>query len=263
MKKISLLIPLLLPCQLAFAQGSGIPGTDESNVNSSFFDGAWKVTLGGGIASVPRYEGSANNRLRFVPLLEIDNGHFFAGTSRGVGYNFSDDKNFQYGARLTMSPRRKQTEDARLNGMGDIGFAGEFGGFANARFSEWYATTSIAAGSRGSHLELGGGYEMPLSPADKVRAGVDMNWANGKYMQTYFGVTAAQAAASGGVLTAYNAGSGVKDYALKVNWTHNYSKAWFSNAGVTFKQLAGSAKNSPLTMRKSTNSVSVVVGYHF
>ena len=137
MKKLSLLIPLLLPCQFAFAQGSGIPKTGESTINSSTADGAWKVTFGGGLASVPRYEGAATNRLRFVPLLDVVNGHFFAGTSRGVGYNFSDDKNFQYGARLTMSPHRKQTEDARLNGMGDIGFAGEFGGFANARFSQW------------------------------------------------------------------------------------------------------------------------------
>lgn len=90
-----------------------------------------------------------------------------------------------------------------------------------------------------------------------------MNWANGKYMQTYFGVTSIQAAASAGVLTAYNATSGVKDYALKLNRMHNYSKQWFSNAGVSVKQLAGSAKNSPLTMRKTTNTINFVVGYHF
>lgn len=262
MKKLTLIATLLLSSQLAFADGSGIPGTDEAAA-PSFIDGPWKVTLGGGLASVPRYEGSATNRLRAVPLLEVSDGHFFAGTSRGIGYNFSDDKNLQYGARLTMSAHRKQSVDARLNGMGDIGYAGELGGFVNARFSPWYATSSLAAGSHGAHVELGGGYEMKLTDVDQLRTGLDMHWANGKYMQTYFGVTAAQSVASGGVLTAYNATSGVKDYALKLNWMHSYSKAWFSNAGVSVKQLAGSAKNSPLTMRNTMNTVSFVVGYNF
>lgn len=262
MKKFTLMAALLLSSPFALADGSGIPGTDE-NTASQAASGAWKFTVGGGIASVPRYEGAATNRLRAVPLLEIGNGHFFAGTSRGIGYNFSDDKSMQYGLRVTIAPHRRQNQDVRLNGMGDIAAAGEFGGFVNARFAPWYVTSSIAASSRGSRMELGGGYELKLSDADQLRAGLEMNWANGKYMQTYFGVTAAQAAASGGVLTTYNATSGVKDYALKLNWMHSYSQEWFSNAGVTLKQLNGSAKTSPLTQRNSANSVNFVVGYNF
>jgi outer membrane protein len=262
MKKITLLATLLLSSQFALADGSGIPGTDE-NAASPAATGAWKVMLGGGFASVPRYEGSATNRLRAVPLLEVGNGHFFAGTTRGIGVNFSDDQSLQYGLRLTMAPQRKHSLDARLNGMGDLAAAAELGGFVSARFSPWYVTSSIAGSSRGSRMELGGGYELKLSDADQLRAGLEMNWANGKYMQNYFGVTTAQAAASGGVLTAYNATSGVKDYALKLNWMHSYSKEWFSNAGVSVKQLSASAKNSPLTLRNSTNTVSFVVGYNF
>ncbi|MDD2775615.1 MAG: MipA/OmpV family protein [Gallionella sp.] len=252
MKKLALLIASSLLCQVAFA---------EDNATGEQSD--WNVVLGGGIASAPRYEGSATNRLRFIPLINVQNGHFFAGTTRGIGYDFSDDKNLQYGLRLTLAPYRRQNADAHLNGMGDIGTTGELGGFLNARFSPWYVNSSLAASSHGTRLELGAGYETRLSAVDQLRAGVDVNWANNKYMQTYFGVTAAQAAASGGVLTAFNASSGIKDYAAKVNWTHNYSKAWFSNAGITVKQLSGSAQNSPLTMRRSANSLSFVVGYHF
>ncbi len=263
MKKLTLIASLLLSSQLALAEESGIPGIIDAPVNPAVAEGTWKVTLGGGIASVPRYEGAATNRLRAIPLLELDNGHFFAGTSRGIGYNFSDDSSLQYGVRATIAPQRKQSIDAHLNGMGDIGYAAELGGFANMRFSPWYITSGISASSKGSHLELGAGYETKLSDSDKVRAGIDMNWANGKYMQTYFGVTAAQSAASTGVLTAYNATSGVKDYALKLNWMHSYSPQWFSNVGLSVKQLAGSAKNSPLTLRNTNHTVNFVVGYHF
>ena len=261
MKKVALLLPLLFSSQFAMADGSGIPGTIEDS--EEFFQSAWKLSVGGGLASVPRYEGASSNRLRFAPLLEASNGNFFAGTSRGIGYNFSDDKSLQYGARLTVSPYRRQNADSRLNGMGDISNAAEFGAFLNAQFSAIYLTSSVASGSHGTHLEAGGGYEAHFSPVDKVRTGLDLDWADGKYMQTYFGVNAAQAAASGGVLTAYNATSGIKDYSLKLNWMHSYTKQWFSNAGLTYRQLAGSATNSPLTMRNSMNAVSFVVGYNF
>lgn len=263
MKKIALLLPLLLTSPLVFAEGSGIAGTDEAVANVTSDDNGWKVRLGGGVGSVPRYEGSANNRLRFVPMLDVENGHFFAGTSRGVGYNFSDDKSLQYGLRLTMSPYRKQSIDPHLNGMGDVNRSAEAGAFVSARFSPWYVNSSLAGSSHGARLEVGGGYELQLSPSDQLRAGVELNWANGKYMQTYFGVSPTQAAASAGVLTAYNATSGIKDTALKLNWMHSYSKEWFSNAGVTVKQLGTNAKNSPLTMKNTANSASVVLGYKF
>lgn len=263
MKKIALLVSLLLSSQFASAEGSGIAGTDDSIANSAAVADGWKVRAGAGVGSVPRYEGAATNRLRLIPLLDVENGHFFAGTSRGIGYNFSDDKSLQYGLRLTMSPYRKQNIDARLNGMGDINNSAELGGFVNARFAPWYVSSSVAGSSHGARMELGAGYELELSAADQLRAGLELNWANGKYMQTYFGVTPAQAAASGGVLTAYNASSGVKDYALKLNWTHSYSKEWFSNAGVSLKQLGPSAKNSSLTQRNSANTANFVVGYKF
>jgi outer membrane protein len=263
MKKIALLLPLLFTSQLAFAEGSGIPGTEETTAMTPAAGDDWKVTLGGGLASVPRYEGASKNRLRLVPLLEVDNGHFFAGTSRGIGYNFSDDKDIKYGLRLTLAPHRNQNVDARLNGMGNVRNAAEAGAFVNAKFTNFYVTSALAASSNGSRFELGGGYELRVSAEDKLRAGVDVNWADSKYMQTYFGINAAQAAASGGVLTAYTATSGVKDTALKLNWMHSYSKEWFSNAGVTFKQLGSSAKSSPLTVKNSANSASFVVGYHF
>lgn len=255
MKRIPLLMAPLLACQFAFAEEAETARTDESR--------DWKVTLGGGAASVPRYEGASSNRIRFVPLLDIQHVRFFAGTVRGIGYNLSDSRNIQYGPRLTLAQRRWQNADARLNSMADIGYAGEAGAYLNARFAPWYLESSLATSSRGTRLKLGGGYDLQLARADKLRFGIDATWANTKYMQTYFGVSATEAAASAGVLTAYNAGSGVKDYRLKTNWTHAYNRQWFSNAGISFKRLAGSAQNSPLTMRRSTSTASFVVGYRF
>lgn len=262
-KSFLLLLSTSVISPLAWAESTQMTGLGESS--TLFFEMArkWKVTVGGGLASVSRYEGAATNRLRFVPLLDAENGHIFAGTTRGIGYNFSDNEDLQYGLRMTLARSRKQSADARLKGMGDIGSAGEAGAFLNARFAPWYVSSSLAASSHGTWLDLGGGYEARLSEADRLRIGASLSWGNAKYNQTFFGVNAVQAAASGNVLTAYNANSGIKDYGIVANWMHNYSSEWFSNAGISLKQLSGSDKNSPLTVKSTMYSANFVVGYHF
>lgn len=225
----------------------------------------WTVSLGGGISHAPSYEGSANNRRRFLPLLEAsyNNGKLFISPTRGIGYNFSDNRNLQYGPRLSLEHGRKQNVDAHLFGMGDISRTADLGAFINWRFAPWYLSSALSASSHGTHFELGGGINVPLSAADRLRLGANLNWGDSKYIQTYFGVTPAQAAASGNTLTAYNASAGVKDYALTANWAHSFSKKWFSSTGVSHKRLTGSAQHSPLTLRRTANSFNFLVGYRF
>jgi outer membrane protein len=236
------------------------PATEAAPTTS-----AWKFSVGGGASYAPRYEGASHDRLRFMPLLEAsyNDGKFFISPLRGMGYNFSDEKDVQYGVRLAPSHNRKQNVDPHLNGMGDIGFTPEIGVFYNQRFAPWYISSGISTGNHGTHAELGGGIGIPLSVADRLRLGANLNWGDTKYNQTYFGVTAAQAAASGYVLTAYTASAGIKDYALTGNWVHSFSKEWFSTAGLSYKWLTGSAKQSPLTQRSSAGSVNYLVGYRF
>ncbi len=223
----------------------------------------WKFTLGGGFAYVPRYEGSANDRFRVMPLFDATNGHVFISPQRGIGYNFSNDPAREYGVRLTMGHPRWQNADPRLTGMGDIRYSLEGGAFLNLRFAPWYISSAITSGIHGTHVELGGGIGLPISATDRLRLGVNLNWANAKYNQTYFGVTPDQAFASGYVLTPFDASAGIKDYALTANWAHNFGKQWYSSAGVSFKRLVGSAANSPLTLRRNQPSANFLVGYRF
>lgn len=227
--------------------------------------GLWKFSLGGGVSYAPRYEGAAGDRLRMMPLVEASykDGHFFMSLLRGIGYDFSETREMQYGVRLSPGHSRRESADPHLYGMGNIGFVPEAGLFFNRRFAPWYVSSGISSGTHGTHVELGGGVGFPLSASDRLRMGVNLNWGDSKYNQTYFGVSDAQAAASGNVLTTYNASAGIKDYALTSNWLHNYNKDWFSTAGLSYKWLAGSAKQSPLTQRSSAGSANFLVGYRF
>ncbi len=270
-------LPLLLTIALpAAASGANldiqpIPDLPLSNVPPASAtaptppSGEWSVSLGGGLSYAPRYEGAARDRLRFMPLLEANynNGKIFISPLRGIGYNFSDDKALQYGVRLTLSHGRRQSADPHLNGMGNLRYAPEAGLFFNQRLALWYVSGGVSTSTYGAHAELGGGLGFPLSAADRVRVGLMFNWGDARYNQSYFGVTPAQAAASGGVLSAYSAGAGFKDYALSANWAHNFSKEWFSSAGLSYKWLAGSARHSPLTQRSSAGSFNFLLGYRF
>jgi len=162
----------------------------------------WNFTLGGGVSYAPRYEGAAHNRRRFMPLLELsyNSGKLFISPLRGIGYNFSDSRNVQYGLRLAMAMGRRQNVDPHLNGMGNISRTAEFGPYLNWRIAPWYVSGGLTTSSHGSHAELGGGINLPLSAADRMRIGTNLNWGNQQYNQTYFGITPAQATASNGGL---------------------------------------------------------------
>lgn len=256
----------------AFAQSVDIQQVPDLPIRTVPADGAaaqpsagWKFSAGGGLSYAPRYEGSASNRLRFMPLLDAsyNNGKLFISALRGVGYNFSATRNAQYGLRLAPGHGRKQNADPRLNGMGNIGYSIEAGVFLNLRFAPWYVSSGLTTGVHGTHAELGAGIGFPLSPRDRLRLGTNLNWGNTKYNQTYFGVTSIQAAASGNVLSAYDASAGIKDYAFTANWMHGFSKEWFSSANYSFKRLTGSTQYSPLVMRRSFNSFNFLLGYRF
>ena len=272
MKKRILLLAFVIPlsAQAANVDMEPIPDLPLNTLPPSTAEAklpapVWKYSVGGGVSYAPRYEGAANDRLRFMPMLEAsyNDGQFFVSLLRGVGYNFSAERNMQYGVRISPGPGRRESADPRLGGMGNIGYTPEAGLFFNQRFASWYVSSGISSGSHGTHVEAGAGFGFPLSASDRVRTGVNLNWGDRKYNQTYFGVTPEQASASGNVLASYNASAGIKDYALTANWLHNYNRDWFSTTGLSYKWLAGSAKQSPLTQRVAAGSANFLVGYRF
>ena len=225
----------------------------------------WQLALGGGISYGPVYEGAAYSRARFMPLIEAtyNYGKLFISPLRGIGYNFSDNGDTQYGIRLASGLIRMESMDPHLNGMGNINFTPEAGLFFNKLFSPWYISSGVSTGSNGTHAELGAGISFHLTKTDHLRLGSNLTWGDAKYNQTYFGVTDTQSIASDNVLTPYNASAGIKDYAVTANWTHNFNKEWFGNCGISYKWLTGSAEQSPLTQQASMARATYLLGYRF
>lgn len=82
-------------------------------------DGSRDMFIGVGAQSVPRYDGSSDNRTLPLPVIQVQwsNGVFVSGTS--VGWHLSQSPAIEFGPMLSLSPRRDQ--DGVSLGVGSVG----------------------------------------------------------------------------------------------------------------------------------------------
>lgn len=227
-------------------------------------DGRW---VGLAFVASRAYPGSNEARNLLLPQLEYQwsNG-WFAGTSNGIGYNFSKEAAVDYGVRLTADFGRSESRSPALNGMGNIDASPEIGAFFNYPISrEFVLTSSFRYGAGNDHngalLLLGGTYTTAIAPNWRVGAGVSANWANSAYMQSYFGVTNAQSATSG--YAPYSPGAGLRDVRASVSVTYLMSPRLVVTGAISYDSLQGGAKDSPLAVQPNWFSGVVAMTYGF
>jgi MipA family protein len=224
-------------------------------------------TVGGAVIAGRQYQGSDERRTLLLPLLDYQwKSGWFAGTTNGLGYNFSRQPDMDYGVRLTADLGRKASRSSALRGMGDIDVRPEIGIFYNYSLSPSFAlTSSLRYGSGNDHnglvVDVGAAYSMALAPQWRLGLGVTATYVNAKYMQAYFGVTPAQALSSG--YAPYAAGAGVRDVRASAALTYSINPRLFITTALSASSLQGDAKDSPLTRKRSTATGIVSVSYAF
>lgn len=233
------------------------------------------LTLGGGVAAGPRYSGSSEHSVG--PVLLIDYGMangFFASTMRGLGYGGQVDA-FSYSAALGYRGQRTQKNElasfgnsggSRLRGMGDVK------GNASALLGMGYALTheielSLSADVPLSQKDNGANFHAQVSGQlyaggqDRLVLGAGAGFADGKYAQTYYGVSARQAESSR--FRAYQAGSGLYEASATLTWTHQIDQRWGVTSMLGATHLMREAARSPLAERRTAPTAAVYVTYNY
>jgi MipA family protein len=245
----------------AFAQAFDVvrlfgaaPGEDGRSVGLTF-------------VSTAEYQGSRDRRNLILPSLMYQwaNG-WFAGTSNGIGYNFSKDPALDVGLRLTVDPGRKESRSSALYGMGDVDIKPTYGGFLNYMLTQDLAlTSSLRYGSgnasNGMVIDVGATYSTQLAPTWRVGLGVAASYVNAAYMQDYFGVTSSQSATSG--YAAYSPGAGIRDVRATASVTYLLNSRTVITGALSGSSLQSGASDSPLTQKVSYLSGVVQVSYGF
>lgn len=213
------------------------------------------------------YQGSAKDRNVIVPVLDYQwrNG-WFAGVSNGVGINLSSRHDQQYGLRLTADLGRGSSRSVALRGLPDIDPKAEAGAFYNLYLSQQVFVTSslrygAGVGGKGAVLDLGAGYGTALTPQWRLGLGIATSVVNAAYAQSYFGITAAQAASSG--YAVYSAGAGLRDVRANVALTYHLAPRASITGALSANSLLGDAKDSPLTRKATTVNGLVAISYGF
>ncbi len=199
---------------------------------------------------------------------------FFISTTRGLGYG-NRVGNLDYSAALSYRAGRKDRDVSSdsiasgsdyLRGMGDIKGSAVVVPGLGYRITDWLnvqlqAEVPVSERDNGEAVHFGIASPLYTSPENSVTLALTGNWGSSKYMQTYYGVSAAQSAASG--FARHDAGSGIYAYSLNLDWTHKLTSRWSLLAAAGVTQLTGEAGDSPIVQRKTSPVGSLKVTYSF
>jgi len=244
----------------------------------------WDATLGAGLAVRPRYDGADSHHVRLVPMGTISNGRgsFFAGPA-GIGLSLVNLPGLRIGPVIGYLGGRKEDVDPHLTGLGDIPPALTAGVFATYRMGQFRLGSTV----RQAIIHQGDGlygnvtldWIKPIPQRHMVFSiGPAIDFANGTYSRTFFGVTPQQSEQSGFVppvtallsgasspsgLPPYSPSGGIKDVAVDAVLNYELSQHWLLRTFAGVQRLVGTDGNSPVVQDKFQDFIGVGLAYHF
>jgi len=220
------------------------------------------MTMGLGLASTLKYVSSTEREILPLPILNMQwkSGIFFSTVS-GFGYDFSSNPDVQYGVRLGLESYQEQSASNRDNGPGNTMTDIEPGVFANYHVNQHITLLSLLSSGAGVGTEhdgiqasVGVKATAALTDQQRVFATLGTTWASQHYMQSYYGVTAQQAALSNFPL--YQPAAGIKDIKLEASWHWDIDPHWGLILGGSLSHPMNAAAESPLVLDHNK-----IVGY--
>ena len=209
---------------------------------------AANYSIGGGIGVKPDYEGSSD--YEFVPLpagsARFGNGMYIQLLGLNLRANVIPSNMWRLGPVYNYRQERSDVENNRVDDMKNISDANELGIFGGFEWNNWFVFLDILGDTgnayNGWYATLKGGYNWAINKAWMLSMGAHTTYADDDYMQTYFGVSAADSARSG--LKRYNADSGMKDVGIDLGLNWNFASSWDLRGIASISQLIGDADDS-------------------
>ncbi|PCD02184.1 MipA family protein [Sphingomonas spermidinifaciens] len=213
-----------------------------------------QVASGAGLA--PDYEGSDD--LRVIPFVLADIR--WAGVTlemRGLHarVDLASDPRLSLGPVIGARLDRSDV-DGSVGLLPEIDTAIEAGGYVGYRFGgnrlgqgsmqvELSVVHDISEVHNGLLATVSTSYMAIRKPDSFVSFDLQTTWADADYTQTYFGISAADAAASG--LATFDAGSGFRDVGAGISAGYYFSRSLGIVGRVGANYLIGDAADSPVT----------------
>ena len=216
--------------------------------------------VGAGTGARPDYEGSNDYDVFPYGLFKVwwDDGRYAelvgaqsSGSAVRLAGNLIPNSPIELGPVLQYRLERDNVQSGRVDQLGEVDDAVEAGVTVAYRMKPWSIESTwvydISSKYEGHLLELAGGYEEKLSNNLGFSLTAASTWASDGYMDTYFGVPAADAALIAGY-TAHNPDDGFKDVGgrMALAWTGDNWGGWKLVASFSYFRLLNDAEDSPI-----------------
>jgi MipA family protein len=233
----------------------------------------WIVAIGGEARAIPAWPGAPTNKFQWVgfPLFIIQkpgDPPFFFGARDSFGVPLFSSGAFQLGPVGKILWPRYASEYTQLNGLGDVGWGLQVGGYAQYWAAPWLRLRAELRQGIGSETGLTGDlFADAVVPLGQFRlsGGPRLTAQSAAAISPYFGITPTQSANSTvpglPALPVYNVSGGIYSYGAGTQVEYFWSPQWHTHAIFEYERLTGSAAASPLvTMRGSPNQFMFGVG---
>ncbi|MGC1496606.1 MAG: MipA/OmpV family protein [Sulfitobacter sp.] len=221
---------------------------------------SFNFSLRGGVGTAPDYPGA--NSYGAQPDLGFTFGGLKVGNvsiGSGIGELPATGLSFRGAFRVIGS--RKASDNAELAGLNDISTAVELGFGLIYREDDWQVFGDVRHGFGGHHGVTGTvGFDSIFRPNDRltIKMGPRINFGNSEYASTYFGVSAAEAAASS--YSAYAPDGGVLGGGVALEATYRLDDKWAVEGLLSYEKLLNDARLSPITQAGSDDQWTLRIG---
>lgn len=227
-------------------------------------DSNWGTSIGLFSMYLPKYQGSKHYRLLVVPNLSVTyKKRFFFSAARGLGVYFNHSKHWKSGAAIRYEYSNGVKRDNEFPGLNNIKNLFSINGFAS------YQTFPVKFGLNwqhglnrwdlGNQLTAKASGMLPINKSLFITAGPSITFADRNYMQTYYGINAAQSASSG--LTEHKVHAGISRVNLNASMFYYFDPRWSGALMLSATHYMNAVKRSPLIQRQLTWFAAVGVSY--
>jgi outer membrane protein len=260
--------PPLLACALA-TLSAGVSQAQEIEADTSAHG---VIAIGAGVA--PEFDGSPD--VRVLPAVVADirwRGINVQAGGQGLRADIISDPRFAFGPVIGARLPRNGA-DGHVGLLPELDTAVEAGAFVGYRFGgdargqgALQTELSVVHDVSGTHDGLLATARASYAAIQSDRFSLSLDarttWVNQDYARTYFGISPAEAAASG--LAAYRPGSGVRDVGMSMTAGYWFSPRLGVMGAIGANYLVGDFADSPVTEegRRWQPTGAIAVAYRF
>jgi len=247
---------------LALVSLSALPASAQFDMRTEEAKAApnnWYVNVGVRVGVTPEFLGSKDYRPAIAPVFSMGRGlgsRWLSTVDDNIGIGLVEGDIWRAGVGARFLWNRKESSDINLRGLGDVGFGGEIGGFAELYPLSWLRARAELRQGVSAHHALMADLKLDaftrLDNRWTVAAGPRLSFAGRDFNQTYFGITYEQSLRSG--LPQYRASDGILSYGVAAQISYQWNTRLESTAFVQANRLAGDAGDSPLVTQRGARS---------